>query len=112
MISTFIAPDDAMERWAGMRFRSSVLYVPDAGRVRAADALIALRTAAQAHGAQFRYETAVRAVTVLGENLVAVATDDAEYLAARFIVTAGTLPAGQARGGMAQLQPQPRSPFY
>lgn len=87
--STFIAPLDAMERWAGMRFRGSVLHVPEAGRVRAADALIALRTGAQARGAQFRYGTAVRELAVLGENLVRIATDDAQYHAERVVVTAG-----------------------
>ena len=87
--STFISPAEAAERWAGMRFRSEVLYVPEAGRVRAADALAALRTSAETHGARFRYSTPVREITVLGEDSVAVVTDTEEYRARRVIVTAG-----------------------
>lgn len=87
--STFISPQEAMDRWAGMRFRTDVLHVPDSGRVRAADALTALRMAAESRGAQFHYETPVRDIAVLGDNLVSVSTDTTEYHAKRVIVTAG-----------------------
>lgn len=87
--SSFIGPQEAMDRWKGMRFRSDVLFVPESGRVRAADALRALRIGAEARGAQFLYQTPVRAIDVLGEDLVSVTTDTNEYRATRVIVTAG-----------------------
>ncbi|MGP9503716.1 FAD-dependent oxidoreductase [Specibacter sp. AOP5-B1-6] len=89
MHSTFMSPQEAMERWAGMRFRSEVLLVPESGRVRAADALTALRIAAESRGAAFHYGTTVRNIAVLGEDLVSVSTDTTEYRATRIIVTAG-----------------------
>ena len=87
--SVFLPPAEAQERWAGMRFRTDVLYVPEAGRVRAADALHALRTSAEARGADFRYSTPVRGIEVLGGESVAVLTDGGEFRARRAIVAAG-----------------------
>ena len=87
--SFFLSPQEATERWAGMRFRGDVLYVPEAGRVRAATALQALRQAAESRGASFHYTSPVRDITVLGQDLVAVVTDAEEYRAPRVIVTAG-----------------------
>ncbi|SEE40852.1 sarcosine oxidase [Arthrobacter alpinus] len=87
--SSFMGPQEAMDRWQGMRFRSDVLFVPESGRVRAADALMALRQAAESKGAQFLYETPVRDLAVLGDDLVSVSTDSTEYRATRVIVTAG-----------------------
>lgn len=87
--SSFMGPQEAMSRWKGMRFRSDVLFVPESGRVRADEALKALRIGAEARGAQFLYETPVRTIEVLGEDLVSVSTDSIEYRATRIIVTAG-----------------------
>jgi sarcosine oxidase len=87
--SGFLSPGEAEARWPGMRFRSDVLLVPGAGRVRSADSLTALRTAAEVSGAQFLYNSPVRALTVTGENSVVVTTDTNEFHAARVIVTAG-----------------------
>nr|WP_281373114.1 FAD-dependent oxidoreductase [Kineococcus aurantiacus] len=84
----FLHPHEAAERWAGMRFRDEVLLVPDAGRVRAADALTAFRTVATAAGAQFRYGKPVRDVlTDAGTALVV--TDAGEFRAPRGVVTVG-----------------------
>ena len=87
--SEFLSPGEAESRWQGMRFRSDVLLVPEAGRVRAADALVALRTSAEASGARFIYTSPVRAITVVGDNSVVVTTDTEEYHATRVIVTTG-----------------------
>lgn len=100
--SSFLSPQAAMERWAGMRFRSRVLYVPEAGRIRAANALTALKSAAQNRGAQFLYKTTVRNLAVLGDDLVAVSTDSAEYRTTRVIVTAGAW-TQKLIGGIVQL---------
>ena len=89
MESFFISRQEAAERWQGMRFRGEVLYVPDAGRVRAATALQALRQAAESRGAIFHYTTPVQDITVLSQDLVSVATDAEDYRAPRVIVAAG-----------------------
>ncbi|NQX11877.1 FAD-dependent oxidoreductase [Microbacteriaceae bacterium VKM Ac-2855] len=87
--SVFLSPGEAAARWPGLRFRSEVLHVPGGGRVRADEALIALRAAAERRSALFRYESPVRSIDVVGPDEVVVGTDDAEYRARRVIVTAG-----------------------
>ncbi|WP_104090012.1 FAD-dependent oxidoreductase [Arthrobacter sp. GMC3] len=87
--SSFLSPAEASARWEGMKFRSDVLFVPESGRVRAADALAAFRQDAQRSGAQFHYSTPVRGIMVHGEDQVRVTTDDGEFRAKRVIVTAG-----------------------
>ncbi len=85
-----LSPDAAAERWTGMRFRTSVLHIPESGRVRAADALVALRQAAAAAGARFLYETPALTLEVLGDDRAIVMTDQTEFVAQRVVVTAGT----------------------
>lgn len=87
--SHFIPASEAASRWQGMNFRGEVLVVPGSGRVRAADALMALRQAAEAHGARFEYSTPVRDIRVPGDDRVVVVTDSAEIRARRVVVTAG-----------------------
>lgn len=87
--SDFLRAEEASERWAGMRFRGDVLYVPESGRVRAADALKALRISAESGGAHFHYESTVRDIVVHGDDAVTVTTDTTEFRAKRLIVTAG-----------------------
>lgn len=87
--SHFISASEAAGRWPGMHFRGDVLVVPGSGRVRAADALVALRKSAEAHGARFEYTSPVRDIRVLGENRVVVVTDTGEITARRVVVTAG-----------------------
>lgn len=87
--SHFISAKEAGERWPGMAFRSDVLFVPESGRVRAAEALRVLRTSAEAHGARFEYSTPVRDIRVLGDDRAVVVTDSQEIMAHRVVVTAG-----------------------
>jgi sarcosine oxidase len=87
--SEFLSAGEAEARWAGMRFRSDVLLVPEAGRVRASDSLVAFRRSAEASGARFFYNSPVRSIDVRGENSVIVTTDADEFHATRVIVTAG-----------------------
>jgi sarcosine oxidase len=72
-----------------MNFRGDVLVVPGSGRVRAADALLALRQAAEARGARFEYSTPVRDIRAIGEDRAVVVTDSREFTARRVVVTAG-----------------------
>ncbi|WP_345713861.1 FAD-dependent oxidoreductase, partial [Kineococcus glutinatus] len=76
-------------RWPGMRFRTRVLHVPDAGRVRARDALRALQAEAARHGAEVRHETPVTHLAVRGDDEVAVTTATGTLTARRVVVTAG-----------------------
>src|SRR5204863_7351436 len=55
----WVAADDAQRRWPGMRFASPVLLQPRAGRIRAADAMEALRTQSLAEGAELHQEELV-----------------------------------------------------
>ena len=87
--SHFIPASEAADRWQGMNFRGDVLVVPGSGRVRAADALLALRRAAEAHGARFEYSTPVLDIRVAGDDRAVVVTDSGEISARRVVVTAG-----------------------
>ena len=84
-----LPPEEAAARWTGMRFRTDVLLIPESGRVRAADALVALREAAEAAGARFSYDTAGRSIEIRDDDRVLVRTDDEELVARRVVVTAG-----------------------
>ncbi|GAA4672391.1 FAD-dependent oxidoreductase [Frondihabitans cladoniiphilus] len=87
--SEFLSPSEARERWAGMRFESEVLFVPESGRVRASHALEAFRASALSHGARFEYSTPVRDIRVESDESVVVVTDAEEVRARRVIMTVG-----------------------
>lgn len=87
--SYFISADEAMDRWQGMNFATDVLFVPGSGRIRSANALVALRKAAESHGAIFKYSTPVHDIRVDGAETVVVVTDETEYTANRVVVAAG-----------------------
>lgn len=87
--SEFLSPAEAMSRWSGMRFRSDVLYVPEAGRVRAAEALVALRLAAESLGAEFRYDTPVLSIEVTSAGGTVVVTEAEEIVASHVVIAAG-----------------------
>ena len=57
-----LTPDEAGARWPGLRFDTSVLFHPQAGRVRSADAVEALLDSTAAAGAELRFDTAVAAI--------------------------------------------------
>lgn len=84
-----LTADAAHERWGGMRFQGDTLLLPDSGRVRAADALVAFRAAATAAGAEFRYNTGVRSIEIESEDRIIVRTDTDVIRARRAVVTAG-----------------------
>lgn len=85
----WVPPDDAASRWTGMRFQGNALFIPGSGRVRAAEALLAMREAATSVGATFFYETPVRSIKVESENSVLIETDGDRIRARRVVVTAG-----------------------
>ncbi|KQQ08900.1 FAD-dependent oxidoreductase [Rathayibacter sp. Leaf296] len=89
IVSEFLPAAEARDRWPALRFESEVLHIPSSGRVRAADALTALRSGAERRGARFRYDTPVRGIEVVGTDAVVITTDDVEYRARRVVVTVG-----------------------
>ncbi len=82
-------PAEAAKRWRGMRFAGEVLSIPEAGRVRAAAALRALRTSASRQGAEIRYNTPVAAIEPVTDEVVHVRTADERWAAHRVVVTVG-----------------------
>lgn len=79
---------EAHERWPGMTFAGRVLFTHEAGRIRAADTLKALRAAAEARGVRFEYERPVRALDADGDAPI-VRTDGGDLDARDVVVTAG-----------------------
>jgi sarcosine oxidase len=80
--------DRARRRWPGLRFASSVLFQPGAGRIRAADALDALRAQATAGGAELHQDELVIQL-VPDQEWVRVITEVGAYVAPVVVVTAG-----------------------
>jgi sarcosine oxidase len=80
---------EATKRWPGMRFDSSVLHTPTAGRLNADAAVAMLQAAASALGAVVRHETTVGRIEVVSDAEVRVTLDDEVLTARRVIVTVG-----------------------
>ena len=94
----WLPPEEAVERWPGLRYSGRVFFHPLAGRVDAGTAVAALRTAAARKGAVVRRGEPVTAVQVRGDDLVEVRTTGRSYRARRAIVAAGASSAGLAGG--------------
>ena len=84
----WLGADGAERRWPGMRFASPVLLQPGGGRIRAADALEALRAQAVAAGAELREDELVIQLVPDGE-WVRVITEPGAFVAPVAVVTAG-----------------------
>lgn len=83
-----LAPDEAMGRWAGMRFESEVLHHPEAGVVDADATVRALLRCATARGVQVHEEVTVRAVDQQGDR-VELDTSTGTVRTRRVVVAAG-----------------------
>ncbi|WP_273654035.1 FAD-dependent oxidoreductase [Cellulomonas fimi] len=83
----WVEPDEAAERWPGLRFETRVLHESrTAGRVHADRAVAALQAAARAHGGDVRHDTQVTGlVDVPGGVLVRTTTGE---VVARSVVVA------------------------
>lgn len=84
LASEVLDPRDAQKRWAGLKFDTTVLYHPDAGRLHADRSVAAFTEAAQALGATVEYGSPVRSIT--GAE---VSTDAHTYSADHIVVAAG-----------------------
>ncbi len=81
--------DAARERWPGIRYDTRVLHLPEAGRVYAEEAVLALQRRSAAHGAEVLLDTPVEAIRVRADGKTEVATADTTYVADTVVVTAG-----------------------
>ncbi len=87
--ASMLAPEEANERWAGIRFDTRVLFSPDGGRLDADEAVVALQSEAVRHGGEVLLQTPVVEVRPRSDDRVEVVTDDTTYLAETVVVTAG-----------------------
>lgn len=97
----WLRPDEATERWRGIRFDQQVLYMPDGGQLNPEAALPAFQRLATARGAEIRHHTKVVALEVMDDGVRltvesgagadgAGGTDRTEVVtAAQAVVTAG-----------------------
>lgn len=85
----FVAPEAAAERWPGIRFDGRVLHTPDAGRLHADAAVVALQSAATAAGAEIRHHARALRLEVLGDDHVRVTTEEGTIDAKAVVVTVG-----------------------
>lgn len=109
----WLSPDEAAERWPGLRFEGAVLHEPStAGRLHADRAVAAFQQVARARGAVVRHDSAVRALHPVPGG-VRVSTDAGELLADRVVLAAGAwvnrLLAGALADGVARVGEAPRA---
>src|SRR4051812_44812366 len=64
---SWLTPQEAAERWPGIRFDTRALFHPDSGRLHADRAVAALQSAAAGMGAVVRHSTPVTSIEVLGD---------------------------------------------
>lgn len=85
-----LRPEEAHERWPGIRFDTRVLHAPEGGRLNPDRAIPAMQAAAARHDAVLRHETPVRAIEPFDDGSgVRVVTDAGSATAHTVIVTAG-----------------------
>lgn len=88
----FLRPDEAGERWRGIRFDQQVLYMPDGGQLNPEAALPAFQRLAAARGADIRHHTKVMSFEIAddGVRLGLESSAGTEVVtAAQVVVTAG-----------------------
>jgi sarcosine oxidase len=100
----WLSPQEAAERWPGMRFETPALFHPDSGRLHADDAVAALQAAAVKAGAVVRHSTPVTSVEVGGEDAVRVHTESGSFRARR-VVAAVNAWASKLVGALVPLPP-------
>ena len=97
-------PNEATQRWPGMRFDRAVVHSPDGGRVFAARTLAALHRQAAVHGAELSFGERVESIEQVDDDdgsHVVVRTERREVVARTVVIAAGSwvnelLPAGVA----------------
>jgi sarcosine oxidase len=87
--ASMLTPDEAHERWTGIRFDTRVVHTPEAGRLDAEEAVAALQSEVARHGGEVLLDTRVDSILVRSDGRVEVATEDEVYVADTVVVTAG-----------------------
>jgi sarcosine oxidase len=64
-----LRPDEAAERWRGIRFDQQVLYMPDGGQLNPEAALPAFQRLAVARGAEIRHHTKVVELEIMDDGV-------------------------------------------
>jgi sarcosine oxidase len=99
--ASMLAPEEAQERWAGMRFDTRVVHTPDAGRLDAEEAVAALQSETARHGGEVLLDTRVDAIRVRSDGRVEVITADQVYVADTVVATVGAWTDALLDGGVA-----------
>jgi sarcosine oxidase len=84
-----LSGDEASRRWPTMRFDTDVLHQPQAGWMRAAEAMAALAAQATERGADVRHDSPVEAIEPVGDDEVRVRTGAETVTARAAVVAAG-----------------------
>ncbi|MCW2799022.1 MAG: FAD-dependent oxidoreductase, partial [Aeromicrobium sp.] len=84
----WLTPDDAAQRWPGLRFDESVLFQPDAGVAHADHTVQLLQRVASQHGATLLAHTRVEEIGRTPDG-VSVTAGDRVLTADQVVVTAG-----------------------
>ncbi|WNI19386.1 FAD-dependent oxidoreductase [Actinacidiphila sp. ITFR-21] len=82
-----VTPEQAADRWPGLRVDSTAVFHPEAGRLHADDAVIAFQRAAERRGAVVRHGVRVSGITLRGAG-AEVVTADGEAVGADSVVVA------------------------
>jgi sarcosine oxidase len=99
-------PDQAAERWPGLRFDAGVLFHAAAGRIHADDAVLAFQQAAVVRGAEVRHRVRVAKVLRTRAGGVEVVTDDGEVVRAdAAVIAVGGWASGLAAQAVSGLPP-------
>jgi sarcosine oxidase len=64
-----LRPDEAAERWRGIRFDQQVLFMPDGGQLNPEAALPAFQRLAAARGAEIRHHTRVAELEIMDDGV-------------------------------------------
>lgn len=83
-----LEPDVAEKRWPGIRFDTSVVHHPGAGRLHADRSVVALQQAAALAGADVRFGSAVRALRRVASGFEVI-TDSEVVRAGHVVIAAG-----------------------
>ena len=84
----WLTPEDAAERWPGLRFDEAVLFQPDAGVAHPDNTMTFLQREAVTHGAEWHPNTRVDAIEDADDG-VSVVAGDRTFTADQVVVAAG-----------------------
>ena len=89
MRAAMLTPEEARERWSGIRFDTRVVHTPEAGRLDAEEAVATLQSETARNGGEVLLDTRVDSVHVRSDDRVDVSTSEEVYVADTVVVTAG-----------------------